>query len=61
MCELCAPRYVPELLRPLLTCLAAPQQILRIIEHAAAVAELLADVDGEKREEVLAGNPPPQP
>jgi hypothetical protein len=33
----------------------AAQQILRIIEHAGAVAELLADVDGEKREEVLAG------
>lgn len=38
--------------------LPPPQKILQIIEHAAAVAELLADVDGEKREEALAGERP---
>ena len=44
------------------------QHILRVMEHAGSVADLLADVEGERREEVLGGQlhlhsehpPPPQ-
>eukprot|EP01043_Picozoa_sp_COSAG02_P016736 COSAG02_NODE_742_length_17794_cov_22.222718_11_plen_175_part_00 len=54
-CALSAAGHVVLLVAVDLDRWCAVQHILRAMEHAGSVADLLADMDGERREEVLEG------